>query len=275
MQNLSNTKLLAVLVKLFVLLLIAKLIALLLWWYLPSDGVELNAKHSYQAKYQRVDFKNMLIKAKVVQATKKESSLAGDAFSIDSLMLKGLYGSKSYGFAIVAKKSSPRNVTIVSVGENYAGYKLKEIAAQKVFFTKDGKDYTLAFPKSTQKNSTQPLIITHNRHYNPSDEGERVVTREDIKYYARNPSRIWKDIAINPVRRNKRIFGFKISRIKRGSKMATLGLKKGDIMIRANNIELNSFNNAMNLYKKINSIKTIAIVVLRNNEEKEIIYDIN
>jgi len=275
MQNLSNTKLLPVLVKLFVLLLVAKIIGLIVWWYLPSESVELNAKKSYQAKYQRVDFKNMLVREKVVQETKTQEQASDTAFSINSLILKGLYGRKFSGFAIVAKKSSPKKTTILSVGEVYAGYKLKEIALQKVYFTKGGKEYALALPKTSQKS-----YIKHARRsqhsVNANDtESEKTVTKQDIKYYSSNPSRIWKDIAIAPVKRGRKIVGFKINRIKRGSKMATLGLQKGDIMIRANNIPLTSFNDAINLYKKIDTIDTIAIVVLRNNEEKEIIYEIH
>ena len=277
MQNLSNTKFLPILVKLFVLLLVAKIIGLLVWWYLPSEGVELNAKKSYQAKYQRVDFKNMLVRAKVVKETKTQEQAfsTGTAFSINSLLLKGLYGSKFSGFAIVAKKSSPRKTSIVSVGEVYAGYKLKEIALQEVYFTKGGKDYALSLPKTSQKSYVKP--VRRSRHsVNANDtESEKTVTKQDIKYYSSNPSRIWKDIAIAPVKRGRKIVGFKINRIKKGSKMAMLGLQKGDIMIRANNIQLTSFNDAINLYKKIDTIDTISIVVLRNNEEKEIIYEIH
>ena len=275
MQNLSNTKLLPILVKLFVLLLVAKIIGLLVWWYLPSEGVELNAKKSYQAKYQRVDFKNMLVRAKVVKETKPQEQTSTAAFSINSLLLKGLYGSKFSGFAILAKKSSPNMTTIVSTGEVYAGYQLKEIALQEVYFTKGGKDYALALPKTSQKSYVKAVRKSQHSVNANDTENEKTVTKQDIKYYSSNPSRIWKDIAIAPVKKFGKIVGFKVNRIKRGSKMATLGLHKGDIMIRANNIKLTSFNDAINLYKKIDTIDTIAIVVLRNNEEKEIIYEIH
>ena len=274
MQNLSSMKLLPVVTRLAILLLVAKIIALGVWWYLPSDGVELNAKKSYQAKYHRIDFKNMLEKAKVVAQAKEQTTAVGSAFSINSLLLKGLYGSRFNGFAIVAKKVLPRDTTIVSVGEVYAGYKLKEIALRKVLFTKGGKEYELALPQITQKGSVHSVRRVHNSS-SSDDDSDKTVTRQDIKYYSSNPSRIWKDIAIAPVRRAGRIVGFKVNRIKPGSKMATLGLKKGDIMIRANNIKLTSFNDAINLYKKIDTIDTIAIVVLRNNQEKEIIYEIH
>ncbi|MDQ7068989.1 MAG: PDZ domain-containing protein [Sulfurimonas sp.] len=69
--------------------------------------------------------------------------------------------------------------------------------------------------------------------------------------------------------------GFKVNRIKANSKMATLGLQKGDVITKANNIELKSFKDALDLYKKIDKIETISLVILRNNQEREIIYDIH
>lgn len=273
MQKLSNTKLLPVITTLLILLLVAKLIALVVWWFLPTEGVELNAKKSYQAKYQRVDFRNMLIKAKVV-AESTNSSATSAVFSINSLVLKGLYGSKFNGFAIVAKKSNPKNTTIVSVGEVYAGYKLKAIELSQVIFTKAGKEFVLTLPKSSSQ--TTHSSITRVQHRSSHDEvDEASVSRTDIKHYSSNPSQIWKDIAINEIRKNGKIVGFRVDRIKAGSKMAQLGLKKGDIIIRANNVTLTSYRDAIKLYKNIKNIDTLSLIVLRNNEEKEIIYDIH
>jgi len=273
MQKLSNTKLLSVLSLLLVLLLIAKLISVALWWYLPSEGVELNAKKSYQAKYQRVYFSNMLIFSRVPDKRKSESKAQSTSYSINSLVLKGLYGSKLNGFAIVAKKSALKKTSIVAVGEVYAGYRLKEIELNQVIFTKADKDYVLTLEKSDTKNFSK--AVKRVKRETSSQNDEHIVTKRDIKNYSNNPSQIWKDIAIAPLKRNGKIEGFKINRIKAGSKMAELGLKRGDVIIRANNVKLSSFNDALKLYKDIDNIETISLVVLRNNQEREIIYEIH
>jgi len=273
MQKLSNTKLLSVVSLLLILLLVAKLISVAIWWYLPSEGVELNAKKSYQAKYQRVYFSNMLVYSKVPDKRQAEPKTQTTSYSINSLILKGLYGSRLNGFAIVAKKSAAKKTTIVAVGEEYAGYKLKEIELSQVIFTKARKDYVLVLEKSDNKNFSKS--VKRVKHKMSSQDDEHIVTKQDIKKYSNNPSQIWKDIAIAPLKRNGKIEGFKINRIKAGSKMAELGLKKGDIIIRANNVKLSSFNDALKLYKDIDNIDTISLVVLRNNQEREIIYEIH
>ena len=266
MSKLSNDKLITSITTLLSLLLIAKVISLVVWWYLPNEGVELNAKKSYQAKYQRVDFKNMLIHSKVV--VKKEESTT-PTFSINTLVLKGLYGSKLNGYAIISTKPSPVT-TIVAVGEVYAGYKLKELFLDHVVLYKNARDYTLSLNEKSKKASKSYI-----RKAEPDTTQDRGVTREDIHSYSKNPSQIWRDIAIAPYKQNGKIIGFRVGRIKANSKMAELGLKVGDIIVRANNIALTSFNEAIKLYQNIDKIDTLALVVLRNNQEKEIIYEIH
>ena len=275
MQKLSNTKLLSIVSLLFVLLLLAKMVSVALWWYLPSEGVELNAKKSYQAKYQRVNFSNMLASAKIstTSETPKATTQTKKAYSINSLTLKGLYGTESNGFAIVAKKANEKETSIVAVGEEYAGYRLKEIELTQVVFTKGKKDYVLALEKLEDKKVSQ--AIKRVKHKKSAQVDEHIVTKQDIHSYSKNPSKIWKDIAISPLKKSGKIVGFKVNRIKAGSKMAMLGLKKGDVIIRANNVQLSSFNDALKLYKDIDKIDTLELVVLRNNEEKEIIYEIH
>ena len=275
MLKISNTKLLKVFTTLLILIIIAKLLALVILWYLPSDGIELNAKNSYQAKYQRVDFKNMLIRAKVIEEKKTVKNNATTT-NISDLVLKGLYGSKLNGFAIVAKKSAIKKTTILSIGESYEGYKLKEIESDKVFFSKGAKSYMLSLEISIDKVVSKVRKNKRAKRVLASDgeAEEHSVTKKDIKYYSSAPSKIWKDIAIAPVKRNGRITGFKVNRIKSGSKMSLLGLKKGDVIIKANNVQLSSFRDAIKLYKNIDKIDTIELVVIRNNQEKEIIYEI-
>ena len=105
--------------------------------------------------------------------------------------------------------------------------------------------------------------------------GVKNVSRNDISYYSKNPTKIWKEISIKPLKNGKKLKGFKVTRVVQGSKMAELGLQKNDVIIRANNVELNSLKSVTDLYSNIKNIKAIEIVVLRNNQEKELVYEIN
>ena len=268
MKKLSSSYMLRVATFLLILLAVAKAISLAVWWFLPSDGVELQVKDNYKPKYQRVDFKNMLnagIRTKNDSKTYQDSSASG--ISITNMVLKGLYGKGSKGFAIVALKSSLKKTSIVSVGEVFSGYTLKTILNDGVIFTKSSKEYVL---KMLHSKITKESVMSSVQSSEPKG-----ISRADIDFYSKNPKEIWKDISIREVKKGGKIKGFKVTKIKKNSKMARLGIQKGDIIIKANNIELKSYKDALNLYGKINDLDTIQIVILRNNQEKEIVYDIN
>ena len=266
MQKLSNTKIISIVTILLGLVLFAKLIGLALWWYLPSEGVELDTHESYNSRYQRVDFKNMLIRSQTTQVKRTTKS----GYSIDNLILKGLYGSRFHGFAIVARKSAPTRTKIIEVGEVYKGYKLKEIEFQRVIFSKNGKKYILELEKS-KLNKFDSMVQSVNTF---NDEPKKI-EKKDINFYTKNPKNLWDEIGLDEQFKAGKLIGFKVTKVKKGSKIEGLGLKKGDLLIRANNLELNSLKNVTNIYKDLLTIDAVNIVLLRDNQEMEINYEIN
>jgi hypothetical protein len=124
------------------LLLFAKLLSLVVWWYLPEMGVEAKKNISCVMPYQRIDFKNML-EPIILKNKKQIKHNITDVMNINDLILKGLYGNKKYGYIIIANKRNPSKTSIISVGETYQGYKLKSIYLDYVIFTKNNKDYIL------------------------------------------------------------------------------------------------------------------------------------
>ena len=266
MINLSKSYLVGLATKLLVILLLSKILSLSLLWFLPSDSVELNVKENYKPNYQRVDFKNMINDAKVAG---KSSRSKGNT-SITSMLLKGIYGTKVKGFAIIAPNSSPNNTTIIAIGEEYQCYILKHIIANGVVFTKNSLEYTLKLEEFNAKDN----FIRTVKDY-PTTGNVKNIARQDINNYVKNPTKIWKEISIEPLTQGRKIKGFKVTRIVKGSGMAAMGLQKNDVIIRANNIELNSLKSVTDFYGNIRNIKAVELVVLRNNQEKELVYEIN
>ncbi len=264
MIKISNSKLLIVFTRLLILLALAKIISLGLWWYLPSDGVELNVKKNYEPKYQKVDFKNMLSKPKEKGAS---SNTAAETVSITNMILKGLYARDEMGYIIIALKSDPAKTSIVAIGEVYQGYTLKSVELLSVIFEKNGKDFVLELEKSA------------NLSLLPAPQSDKItsseVSRTDISFFAKDPAAIWKDISINEVKNGNKIAGFKVTKINPKSKFATLGLMENDVIIKLNNVKLESYKDAIEVYKNIDKIDTIQIVVTRDNQEKELVYEIH
>jgi len=270
MIKISNSILVSIFTKLLILLLIAKMISLAVWWYLPSEGIELNIKKSYQPKYQRVNFHTMIKAEVIVKPVEKKKPTT----SITNMVLKGLYGTTESAFVIVAMKSAPANTSIISIDEEYKGFILKSITPDSAIFQKSGKNYILELEKVKKDGAITRVKKTKKATIN-SSEPQRDVSRQDIAYYAKNPKQIWRDISIKEVRKSGKITGFRVNKIEPNSRFAALGLQKGDVIIKANNVELKSYRDALNIYNNIDKVDTVEIVVIRDNQEKELIYEIN
>ena len=267
MSKLSNSYMLGKVVNILIIFAVAKSVSLVFMWFLPGDGVDFEVKHNYRPTYQRVDFKIMLKDAKIVKAKQKSTSQSG--VSITNMILKGLYGNGSEGFAIVALKSSPQKTSIVSVGEEFSGYVLKSILSNGVVFVKMGKEYILRMKsiKTTDNFIKVPDATSNSETKN--------VKRGDINLYMNNPKQLWRDVSISPLKEAGVLKGFRVTNIKRDSKISKLGLKVGDIIIRANNMELKSYNDVFKIYNNISKLKVVEIVVLRDDQEKEFVYEID
>lgn len=272
MKRLSNSVLLSVFTKVLILLLTAKVVSLAFWWYLPHESTELVKQENYQPQYRRVDFKNIIQDSNTRETRGSGQSISSGTANISSMLLKGLFGNKDKGFVIIAMRSEPKKTHIVSVGEVFKGYTLKSITLTGSIFEKNGKEYVLYLKKPDYK-TTQYVEHIKDAQLQPGVPID--VTRTDISHYVKNPKEIWNEISIVEVRDGKALKGFKVTKLKKMSKLAALGLQVDDLIVKANNITFESYADVLGIYKQIDKLDALQLVVIRNNQEVELIYEIN
>lgn len=266
---------------LLLLALVAKFVAVAIFWFLPMEGVEPRKNYSFVPNYIHVDFARImgLVNKKKISSEVVSSTSQRYTINISSMILKGLYGNSKKGFAMVAKKANPNKLSIVAVGQKYEGYELKSIESDGVIFVKDKKEYSLKLqkPKNTQ-------VEFHHKKQSVDDTGQQpthfVVQTRDIKHFMNHPAQIWKNISIKEFREDGVIKGYKVTWVKKGGYAdRVIGIKKGDIIIKVNNKRLRSNADAINIYnlvsKKMETGIDMMITVLRNGQEKELTYEIH
>lgn len=270
--------LLSVLTRLLVIVIIANTVSLSLLWVLPGEGVEYVSARSTQVEYHRYRV-NAMLQQEMVSGpggTGRMSGSGGNAAApaqeISSLLLTGLYGNADSAIVVIAKRSTPTKTEVIATGERFGGYTLVGVDVNSAIFDRNGKEYRL-FMQDADKT---PVMAPPSQmlHDDTADLTSTRVSRDEVVSYAKDVDRIWKDISIIEVKEGKSIKGFKVTRIKQNTPFARLGLKKGDIIIKANNKRLKSYAAALDIYKKIDSLQALQLVVLRNNQEKEIVYEI-
>lgn len=273
MNKSFNPALMRIIRNLLVVILIAKAVSLVMLWYFPGEGVNYNPGSSKMPEYKRYTLRNIIQPAQLPDPRSAtgpiDQELSAYGPNISNMLLKGLFKRKDGGFVIVALKAKPNDSEVLGIDDIFQGYQLRKILDNGAVFSKGGQNYSLYFSEEKERGragATTPSAA--------GDEGVQQVAKSDISYYAKNVKEIWKDISIVEVKQGNKITGFKVTRIKPNTPFAKLGLRQGDIIIKANNKPMTSYKDAIAIYNGIDKLQALELVVLRNNQETEIVYEI-
>ena len=208
-------------------------------------------------------------KPEPVKAEQKEKPL----YRLDNLKLKAVYAEEGRGFIVVEDKGKSE---FIGLNEEFNGYKLVEIHPKKGVLTRDGNRYELSMEeekvplyreKKAEKKAELPAGETV--------QAMKSVPRSEIAKYRKDMSMIWSNIGLKEYKANGVLDGFVVTFVKKGSVFEQLGLQKDDVLKAANGTPLKSFRDALKVYKSIDKISSLKLTIMRNNEEKELEYDIN
>jgi len=250
--------------RLITIFIVIKAIMVALLFVLPKSGVDKIVVSDLSLPYIRFDVKSAFFTTKIKKSKPKPQK---PLYKLDNLELTGVYmESQKSGYVVFYDKKDKKQ-HILTIGEEYKGYKLDSLSKYKAIFSRDNKLYKLTF----KKDSKVPIEIEDILE---PDKPVRMVPKRLIKKYSTDFRAIWKNIAIKEVVKNGKITGFKINHIKKGSVFDELGLKKGDIIVEVNNKPMRSYKAAFDIYRNINKISDLNIKVLRDNEIKEFNYEV-
>ncbi len=264
-----------------IIIIVAKVLSLVMLWYFQSEGIHYHQNSSKMPEYKRYSAHNIIKatqepdpRSATGPATEEEKELAAYGPNISNMLLKGLFKRKNGGLVIIALKTKPKDSEVIGIDEVYQGYTLKKILENGAVFDKNGETFSLFFSAEQQKERYTPKSSGLANSVQSDSGGIKQVAKSDINHYAKNIKQVWKDISISEVKKHGRTTGFKVTRIKPNTPFAQLGLRKGDIIIKANNKPMTSYKDALAIYKGIDKLQALELVVLRNNQETEIIYEI-
>jgi len=246
--------------------------------YLPSQTITKISLDTQDVPYVFISTKDIFnLQTKLPPKPKIEKKVQ-KIEPLKDLKLKGIYHSKSLSFVTLDDNG---NSVMVDIGDVFKNYTLKEVFSKSAIFQRDGKEYELKlfdskdevkiikepFNKNTKKtNQKQKTQTTEQKISN--------ISRDEIKSYKKDMSKIWSNVGIREYKTNGVLDGFIVTYVKKDSVFEDLGLRKGDILKEANGIKLQSYKDALRLYKKIDSTKSFRLVIIRNKKEMELEYEI-
>ena len=275
--------------KLLILVLSVVLFVKLVWvvvafLWLPTSGVDYSEERGPQNLYYRVRVPSN------DQLQKVEKPKVAPQGSIKDIDLLGIYSASDITVVTVRHKGKTK---VLSKGEMINGFVLEGAGSDFATFSKEEKLYnvTLIKPKKNSKGTgsiktvngpdgMQQKEANAGQGQMPSgeivDTGDRkIIDKSLLTHYTTNMDEIFKDIGIQDMKEGDRVTGFQVSFVRRGSHFSKLGLQRGDIIKSVNGQEINSYNAAFGIFKEVQNMANMTLVIIRDNKEMELEYEVN
>lgn len=198
-------------------------------------------------------------------------SVASSVTTLDGIKLKAIYAQEGGGGFVVVEDA--KNSIFVDLNGELKGYKLVAIEPKKAIFTKGGVTYELTLIDNTPTiKAPQPALQVKPRG---TPQMLSKISRQELNRYKNDPRMVWDNIGINPITENGRFKEFRVTFVAKGSVFEQLGIQPGDVLKRANGVELDGYAAALKLYSEVDKIETLRLEIIRNNQIRELTYEIN
>ena len=265
------------------ILLILLLVIKLSWFllevlWLPASGLDQLEERGGKPLYYRAKLSPNEAPAPTI--TKKAVPVV--AGSIKDITLLAIYNASDVTVVTVEYK---RKTKVLARGDEINGFALEGAGNNYATFSKNGKMYKVTLRisskgtgsiQASRPSSSAPSPRKRKAEGEVTDAGDhKIVDRSLLEHYTQNMDDIYKNIGIREIKKGKKLEGFSVSFIRKGSPFSKLGLKRGDVIQSINGQKIDSEKAAFEMYKNMKNIDNLSLVIKRGKEEMELEYEIN
>jgi type II secretion system protein C len=188
--------------------------------------------------------------------------------------LKGLYRADTGSYASIY---DGKETTIVPLKGVYKGvFHLIGLNNRVAIFKGYGKNYPLRLGEDDNLSRLQKVTRLVVDPIDEISKGKQTLSipYESVMKQVNELHTIHKSIDISESKNGSKFMGYRINAIATDSLFSQLGLQKGDVINSINNHKLESFGDVLMIYARLPQLRSIRLSVLRNNHQKEIVYEI-
>lgn len=186
-----------------------------------------------------------------------------------SLILKGVI-TLPPGYAFIENKDKVQK--LFKKGEDVFGFGLlNNVESKKVVISQSGKLFTLLLEGHVEEDKTSYEV----EKFSQKGGGERNFAKEEINKFLEDPREILTDARLLPNLKDGQQRGFIVSEVRPGGFYERLGLLNGDIILRANKIELTSPKDGIKIFNIIRELDRVELDIVRAGRPVTLVYNIN
>jgi membrane-associated protease RseP (regulator of RpoE activity) len=188
--------------------------------------------------------------------------------------IKAIYRSDDDSFISI---SNGKTSTVVPLHGMYQNtFRLVSLTDTTALFRGFGKTYRLRLGQDD--NLSRKEIVTQTiadpAHPDSSENEWRTIAYQTIANQLSDLQTLGKKIDITPQINGTQITGFRVNSISPDAVFAQMGIVSGDVVQSINNKKLESYPDVLAIISQVPHLRSIRILVLRNNLPKEIVYEI-
>ncbi len=233
----------------------------------------------YNPIFERDLFKT--IKAVQAEAT---PSIAVDLDALEEtklqLKLWGTVSGDSESTYAVIEDTQKREQNLYRVGDSIQNATIKMILREKIVLVVEGTDEVLAMEEVGA--SGAPAMMAARGRPMPINVATAAPTmdqrislqRSMIEDAFQDVNKLMTEVAITPHMQDGRPEGLAFNNIRPNSIFRRMGLRNGDILVGVNGEEIQTVEDAMQLYTNLRSASEVQLQIKRRGQDRNIIYNL-
>jgi general secretion pathway protein C len=235
-----------------------------------QEFVEVIKEKPYRALYPLIDSSNLFGKLKNPADGIKSTTSQPVVESKLALILVGTFVAfPSNGSYAIIENKDKREQDIFNIGDTvFNSAELKEISSNSVTIERDGKREILRIDLELgEGGSSAPTELSAGQDLVEIDQSAVAEALDNLPILLTQARTV-------PYFANGQRAGLRLFAIRSGSFFEKIKLMNGDILKEINGNELNDPANALELFQKLKTERSITVKLVRNREEKVVRYEI-
>ena len=206
---------------------------------------------------------------KQLSASEGESSASG----VSGLTLVGtVSGARKYGYAIFVDKNNNQEVFKTGDAVHAMGV-LQSVEKDKAVLLSGGRAIEVAIiDAAAAADSRAPQDGPATAFASITGEGSYLVDRKRVRQALERPGQIMTDARLLPNTVDGKQQGFSISEIKPDGIYQSLGLRNGDVLLRINDFNISSTENALQAFMALKGMDRVNLDIIRSGNKMTMTY---
>lgn len=187
-------------------------------------------------------------------------------------------GDTEKAYAVI-EDGEKREQNLYRIGDTVQNATVKMILREKVILNVDGKDEILAMEELDQEGGSTAMAGRGGARVptmpQRSPREQRItIDRTMIDEAFQDVNKLMTDIAVTPHVEDGKTDGLNLNRIQPNSIFRRMGLRNGDVLMGVNGQEIQTVEDAMQMYNNLRTSEEVQIQLKRRGQERTINYNI-